>query len=96
MGRDRMCLLQAGMCDVVKHEKKLVVRDDMLHIMSPATKQTKFAAYEAPAYEVASLIETQYIEPTQEHHSVADLNRIILAIKDGRFFTEKEYKEIKL
>jgi hypothetical protein len=40
MGRDRMCLLQAGMYDVVKHDKnKLVVPEAMVHIMTPATKQ---------------------------------------------------------
>jgi hypothetical protein len=55
IGRDRLCLLQAGMCDVAKHDKnKLVVPEAMVHIMTPAAKQTKFAAYEAPALAVAS------------------------------------------
>jgi hypothetical protein len=45
---------------------------------------------------VASLTEAQYEELTQEQHPVTDWNRIILAIKAGRFDTEKEYEEIKL
>jgi hypothetical protein len=41
IGRARLCLLQAGKCDVAKHGKnKLVVREDMVHMMAPATKQT--------------------------------------------------------
>jgi hypothetical protein len=95
--RDRLCLLQAGMCDVVKHDKnKLVVLEAMVHIMAPSTKQTKFAAYEAPALAVASLTMAQYEDLTQEQHPVTDWNRIILAIKAGKFDTEKEYEEIKL
>jgi hypothetical protein len=57
-GCDTVCLLQAGMCDVTKHEKqKLEVQEAMLHIMAPATKKTKFATYEAPALEVVNLTE---------------------------------------
>jgi hypothetical protein len=42
---------------VVEHEKhKLEAQEAMLHIIAPATKQTKFAAYEDPALAVASLI----------------------------------------
>jgi hypothetical protein len=49
-------LVAGRMCDVAKHAKnKLVVPDAMVHIMAPATKQTKFADYEAPALAVASL-----------------------------------------
>jgi hypothetical protein len=97
IGRDRLCLLQAGMCDVAKHDKnKLVVPEAMVHIMAPATKQTKFAAYEAPALAVASLTLAQYEDLTQEQHPVTDWNRIIWAIKAGKFDTEKEYEEIKL
>jgi hypothetical protein len=56
IGRDRLCLLQAGMCDVAKHDKnKLVVPKAMVHIMAPATKQTKFAASEAPSLAIPSL-----------------------------------------
>jgi hypothetical protein len=51
IGHDRVCLLQAGMYDVVKHEEhKLDIKESMMHIMAPATKQTKFAAYEARAF----------------------------------------------
>jgi hypothetical protein len=90
IGRDRLCLLQAGMCDVAKHDKnKLVVPEVMVHIMAPATKQTKFAAYEAPDLAVASLTLAQYEDLTQEQNPVTDWNRIILAIKAGKFDTEK-------
>jgi hypothetical protein len=96
IGRDRMCLLQAGMCDVAKHDNKLVVPEAMVHIMAPSTKQTKFATYEALALAVASLTLAQYEDLTQEQHPVTDWNRIILAIKAGNFDTEKENEEIKL
>jgi hypothetical protein len=75
--------------------KKLVVLEAMVHIMAPATKQTKFAAYEDPALAVARLTLAHYEDITQEQHPVADWNRIILAIKAGKFDTEKEYEEIK-
>jgi hypothetical protein len=68
----------------------------MVHIMAPASKQTKFAACEYPALAVASLTETQYVELTQEQHPVTYWNRIISDIKAGRFDTEKEYEEINL
>jgi hypothetical protein len=85
------------MCVVAKHDKnKLVVPEDMVHILAPATKQTKFAAYEALALSVASLTLAQYEDITQEEHPVTDWNRIILAIKAGKFDTEKVYEEIKL
>jgi hypothetical protein len=32
---------------------------------------------------------------TQEHHPVNDWNRILLAISEGKFDTESEYKYIK-
>jgi hypothetical protein len=97
IGLDRLCLMQAGKCDVAKHDKhKLVVPEAMVHIMAPATKQTKFAAYEAPDLSVASLTSAQYEDLTQEQHPVIDWNRIILAIKAARFDTEKEYEDIKL
>jgi hypothetical protein len=86
IGRDRVCLLQAGLCDVAKHEKqKLEIRESMVHIMAPTTKQSKFAAYEALALAVANLSEKHYAELTQEQHPVNDWNRIILAIKAGQF-----------
>jgi hypothetical protein len=53
--------------------------DSMVHIMAPATTHTKL----------------QYSELTQEHHPVNDWNRIILAIKAGRFDNEVEYEEIE-
>jgi hypothetical protein len=43
IGCDRVCLLQAGMCNMAKHEKeKIEIREAMVHIMAPATKQTIF------------------------------------------------------
>jgi hypothetical protein len=97
IGRARLCLLQAGMCDVAKQDKnKLVVPEAMVHIMAPSTKQTKFAAYEAPDLSVATLTLAQYEYLTQKQHLVTDWNRIILAIKAGRFDTEKEFEEINL
>jgi hypothetical protein len=97
IGRHRVCVLQAGLCDVVvKHEKhKLEIEEAMVHIMAPATKQMKFAAYEAPALAVATLTDKQFGELTQEQHSVNDWNRIILAIKAGRFENKSEYEKIK-
>jgi hypothetical protein len=93
IGHARLCLLQAGMCDVVKHDKnKGVVPEAMVHIMAPANKHTQFAAYEAPALAVASLTAAQYEYLTHKQHPVTDWNIIILAIKAGRFDTEKEYE----
>jgi hypothetical protein len=78
IGRDRVCLLKAEMCDVVKDEiHKLEIEEAMVHIMAPTTKQTKFAAYEALALAVATLTYTQSGELTQEQHPVNDWNRII-------------------
>jgi hypothetical protein len=49
------------MCDMAKHDtKKMVVPEAMVHIMAPATNQTTFAAYEAPALAVVSLTAAQY------------------------------------
>jgi hypothetical protein len=60
-GRNRVCLLQAGLCYVVKHDKqKLEILESMVHIMATTTKQTKLAAYEAPALAVANLSEKQF------------------------------------
>jgi hypothetical protein len=56
IGREGVCLLQTGMFDVAKHEKqKLEIQEAMVHIMTHATKQTKFAAYEYPALAVVNL-----------------------------------------
>jgi hypothetical protein len=96
IGRDRVCLLQAGMCDVAKHERhKLEIEEAMVQITTPTTKQTKFAAYEALALAISTLTYKQFGELTQEQHPVTDWNRIILAIKPGRFENESEYEEIK-
>jgi hypothetical protein len=42
------------------------------------------------------LTSAQYEDLTQEQNPVTDWNRIILAIKAGKFDIEKEYEEIKL
>jgi acetyl-CoA acetyltransferase len=96
IGRDIVCLLQAGMRDVAKREKhKLEIQEAMVHIMAPTTKHTKFADYEVPALAVATLKENQFGELTQDQHPVNDWNRIMLAIKAGIFENELEYEEIK-
>jgi hypothetical protein len=43
---------------------------------------------------VETLTEKQFGELTQEQHPVNDWNRIILAIKAGRFENELEYEDI--
>jgi hypothetical protein len=49
-------LLQHGLCDVAKNDRqKLEVKEPMMHIMTPATKKTKFAAYETLDLAVDSL-----------------------------------------
>jgi hypothetical protein len=96
IGRGRVCLLKTGMCDVAKYEKhKLEIEEAMAHIMAPTTKQTKLAAYEAPALVVTTLTDKQFGELTQEQHPVNDWNRIILAMKARRFENEPQYEEIK-
>jgi hypothetical protein len=96
LGRARVCLLQTGMYYVANHEKhKLEVPEDIVDIMAPETKHTKFAAYEAPDSTVANLTEMQHAELTQEQHPLNDWNRVILATKAGRFDTDLEYDEIK-
>jgi hypothetical protein len=61
IGHDRVCLLQKGLCDVAKHERqKVEVKEPMIHIMTPATKRTKFAAYETPALAVDLLADLHY------------------------------------
>jgi hypothetical protein len=97
IGRDRVCLLQRGLCDVAKRERqKLGVKDPMMHIMTSATKQMKFAAYETPALAVDFLTDLQYVDLIREQHPVAEWNRILLAIKEGDFENELEFHGIKL
>jgi hypothetical protein len=97
IGRDRVCLLQKGLCDVAKHERhKVEVKEPMIHIMTPATKQTKFAAYETPDLAVDLLTDLQYADLIREHHPVAEWNHILLAIKEGNFENKSEFNEIKL
>jgi hypothetical protein len=68
----------------------------MIHIMTPATKQTQFAAYETPALPVDLLTDLQYADLIREQHPVAEWNRILLAIKQGDFEKESEFSKIKL
>jgi hypothetical protein len=68
----------------------------MSHIVTPATKQTKFAAYETPSLSVDLLIDLQYADLIREQHPVAEWNRILLAIKEGGFENKSEFNEIKL
>jgi hypothetical protein len=82
IGRGRVCLLHRGLCDVAKHERqKVEVKEPMIHIMTPATKQTKFAAYETPALAVDLLTDPQYADLIREQHPVAEWNHILLVIK---------------
>jgi hypothetical protein len=58
LGHDRVCLMKQDYCDVAKHEKqKLLVTENMIHIMAQATKNTKFAAYAEPDVNAALLTE---------------------------------------
>jgi hypothetical protein len=83
IGRDRVCLLQRGLFDVAKHEQhKVEVKEPMTHIMTPATKQTKFAAYEAPALALDLLTDLQCADLIREQHPVSEWNHILLAIKE--------------
>jgi hypothetical protein len=82
-------MLKSGMWDVVKHEKeKLEMKDPMVHIMVPATNQTKCVVCEAPDLEVATLTGLQYADLTREQHPVSERNRILLAIQEGKFENE--------
>jgi hypothetical protein len=84
--RDRFCLLQKGLCDVAKHElQKVEVKDPMIHIMTPATKQTKFAAYETPSLALDLLTDLQYDDLIRDQHPV----------KEENFENESEFNEIK-
>jgi hypothetical protein len=89
IGHAIVCLLQKGLCDVAKHEqKKLEVKEPMMHIMTSATKQTKFAEYETPALAVDFLTDLQYADLIGEQHPVAKWNHILLATKEGNFENE--------
>jgi hypothetical protein len=68
----------------------------MIHIITPATKQTKFAAYETPDLSVDLLTDLQYADLIRDQHPVAEWNLILLAIKEGNFDNESEFSEIKL
>jgi hypothetical protein len=57
----------------------------MIHIMTPAAKRTKFAAYETPDLAVDLLTDLQYADHIREQHPVAEWNHILLAIKEGNF-----------
>jgi hypothetical protein len=97
IGRDRVCLLQKEVCDVAKYERqKVEVKEPMIHIMNPATKQTTFAAYDNPALAVDLLTDLQYADLIREQHPVAEWNRILLAIKEGNFENKSEFNDIKL
>jgi hypothetical protein len=86
IGRDRVCLLQKGLCDVAKHERRKVeVKEPMIHIMTPARKQTKFAAYETPALAVDLLTDLHYADLIRDQHPIAEWNRILLEINEGKF-----------
>jgi hypothetical protein len=55
IGRDKVFLLQKGLCDVANHERqKVEVKEPVMHIVTPATKQTKFAAYETRLWPLTS------------------------------------------
>jgi hypothetical protein len=82
---------------VARHERqKVKVKEPMIHIMTPATKQTKFSAYETPALSVDLLTDLQYADLIREQHHVAEWDRILLAIKEGDFENESKFNEIKL
>jgi hypothetical protein len=97
IGRDRVCLLQKGLCDVATHERqKVEVKEPMIHSMTPGTKQTNFATYETLALAVDLLTDLQYADLIRDQHPVVEWNRILLAIKEGNFENESEFNEIKL
>jgi hypothetical protein len=97
IGRDRVCLLQRGLYDVAKHERqKVEVMEPMMHIMTPSTNQTKFAAYKTPALALDLFTDLQYADLIREQHHVAEWNRSLLAIKEGNLKNESEFNEINL
>jgi hypothetical protein len=66
----------------------------MVFIMTPATKQMKFAAYEAPALVVDLFTDFQYAALIREQHYVGEWNHILLAIREGGLENESEFNEI--
>jgi hypothetical protein len=97
IGRARFFFKQRGLCDVAKHERhKVEVKEPMIHITTPATKQTKFAAYETQALAMDHLTDLQYADLIREQHPAAEWNHILLAINEGNFENESEFNEIKL
>jgi hypothetical protein len=96
IGRDRICLNKSHLCDVANHEReKFPVNEAVLQIMAPATKATNFTAYREPSLPITKLNTSQYESLMQENHEVADLNRILTAIKVARFEDEAEFEEVK-
>jgi hypothetical protein len=97
LGRDRVCLKKQDYCHVAKHDKqKLSVTYNMIHIMAQATKTLSvLRMLSLMLMWHALLTEDQYVELTQEQHTVEEWNRIILAVSKGDFDTASEYNEIK-
>jgi hypothetical protein len=78
IGRDIICLNKSHLCDVTKHEQeKFPVNEEVLHIMAPSTKATKFAAYRDPSLPIAKLNTTQFESLMQERHEVVEWSRIL-------------------
>jgi hypothetical protein len=67
----------------------------MIHILAQATKNTKCAAYAEPVVNAALRTDDQYVELTQEQHTMEEWNRILLALSNGDFATASEYDEIE-
>jgi uncharacterized protein with GYD domain len=96
IGRDSICLNKSHLCDVAKHEReKSPFNKEVLQIMAPATKATKFAAYRDPSLPIAKLNTTQFESLMQERHEVVEWNRILTAVKVVRFEDEDEFEEVK-
>jgi hypothetical protein len=96
LGRDCVCLMKQDYCDVAKHEKlKLEVPENMIHVMVQAMKHSKCDAYDEHDVNDVLLTEDQYVELTQDQHTVEEWNRILLALSKGDFATASEYDEIK-
>jgi hypothetical protein len=96
IGRDRLCLMKIHLCDVAKHEReKLSVVEPVLLILAPARKGTKFAAYRDPSLPTSKLNQVQYETLLKERRDVADLNRILTAVKVVRFDDDAEFQEVK-
>jgi hypothetical protein len=89
-------LNKSHLCAVPKHEReKFPVNKEVLQIMAPATKASKFAAYRDPSLPISKLNTSQYDSLMQERHEVAEWNRILTAVKVVRFEDEDELEEVK-